>query len=52
LRSWLYAKLGRPAPGPVDYMKLMPLTYVVVLIFGGFTLLTVAADIVNPIKIF
>jgi membrane-associated protease RseP (regulator of RpoE activity) len=52
VRGWLYGKLGRPAPGPVDYMKLMPLTYVVILIFGGFTLLTVAADIVNPIKIF
>jgi hypothetical protein len=35
----------------VDYLKLMPLTYVVILIFGGFTLLTVAADIVNPITL-
>jgi membrane-associated protease RseP (regulator of RpoE activity) len=48
-RSWVYARLGRPDPGRVDYLKLMPLTYVVILIFGGFTLLTVAADIVNPI---
>jgi membrane-associated protease RseP (regulator of RpoE activity) len=52
IRSWFYAKFGRPDPGPVDYMKLMPVTYVVILIFGGFTLLTVAADIINPIKIF
>jgi membrane-associated protease RseP (regulator of RpoE activity) len=51
-RSWLYAKLKRPDPGRVDYYKLMPLTYVVILVFGGFTLLTVAADIVNPITIF
>lgn len=49
VRSWVYARLGRPDPGRVDYLKLMPLTYVVILIFGGFTLLTVAADIVNPI---
>jgi membrane-associated protease RseP (regulator of RpoE activity) len=52
VRSWLYGRLRRPDPGRVDYFKLMPLTYVVILIFGGFTLLTVAADIVNPITIF
>jgi membrane-associated protease RseP (regulator of RpoE activity) len=52
IRSWVYARLGRPDPGRVDYMKLMPVTYAVILIFGGFTLLTVAADIVNPITIF
>jgi len=51
-RSWLYAKMKRPDPGRVDYYKLMPLTYFVILVFGGFTLLTVAADIVNPITIF
>jgi membrane-associated protease RseP (regulator of RpoE activity) len=51
-RSWLYARLHRPDPGRVDYMKLMPITYVVILVFGGFTLLTVAADIVNPITLF
>jgi len=52
VRSWLYARLKRPDPGRVDYFKLMPVTYVIILIFGGFTLLTVAADIVNPITIF
>jgi membrane-associated protease RseP (regulator of RpoE activity) len=51
-RSWLYAKLGRPDPGRVDYFKLMPLTYAVILIFGAFTLLTVTADVVNPITLF
>ncbi|GAA4701995.1 Zn-dependent protease [Phytohabitans rumicis] len=50
-RSWVYARLGKPDPGRVDYFKLMPVTYVVILIFGGFTLLTVAADIVNPIQL-
>jgi len=35
----------------VDYLKLMPLTYAVVLIGGAFTLLTVTADIINPITI-
>jgi len=51
-RSWLYARLGRPDPGRVDYMRLMPVTYAVILVFGGFTLLTLAADIVNPITLF
>ena len=51
-RSWIYARLGRPDPGRVDYFKLMPLTYAIIFIFGGFTLLTVAADIVNPITLF
>jgi membrane-associated protease RseP (regulator of RpoE activity) len=52
VRSWLYARLGRADPGRVDYYKLMPVTYVVILIFGGFFLLTVAADIINPITLF
>jgi membrane-associated protease RseP (regulator of RpoE activity) len=52
LRSWIYARLGKPDPGRVDYLKLMPLTYAVILIFGGFTLLTVTADVVNPITLF
>jgi membrane-associated protease RseP (regulator of RpoE activity) len=51
-RSWVYARLGKRDPGRVDYYKLMPVTYAVILIFGAFTLLTVTADVVNPITIF
>jgi membrane-associated protease RseP (regulator of RpoE activity) len=51
-RSWFYARLGKPDPGRVDYLKLMPLTYAVIIIFGLFTVLTIAADIVNPIELF
>ena len=50
-RSWVYARRGRPDPGRVDYFKLMPLTYAVILIGGAFTLLTLTADIINPITI-
>jgi membrane-associated protease RseP (regulator of RpoE activity) len=50
-RSWVYAKLGKADPGRVDYYKLMPITYAVILVFGGLTLLTVSADIVNPITL-
>ncbi|NUS93297.1 MAG: site-2 protease family protein [Nocardia sp.] len=41
------------APGaPVDYLKLLPLTYVAVVIGGAYMLLTLAADIMNPINLF
>src|SRR5690606_16230583 len=50
-RSWVYARLGRPDPGRVDYYKLMPVTYVVIFIMAGFFLLTIAADIINPIRL-
>ncbi len=51
LRSWWAARRGRPDPGRVDYLKLMPITYAVVIVFGGLSLLTVAADIINPITL-
>jgi len=50
-RSWLAARRGLPDPGRVDYNKLLPVTYVVILLFGGLTLLTLTADIVNPITL-
>lgn len=51
VRSWIFARLGRPDPGRVDYYKLMPITYAVILIGGAFTLLTVTADVINPITL-
>jgi membrane-associated protease RseP (regulator of RpoE activity) len=42
---------GKPAGGPVDYTKLSAVTMVVVLIGGAVVLLTVTADIVNPIRL-
>jgi len=51
VRSWWAARRGRPDPGRVDYNKLMPLTYLVLLVFGGLTLLTLTADILNPIRL-
>jgi membrane-associated protease RseP (regulator of RpoE activity) len=50
-RGWLYARLGRPERGPVSYYRLMPLTYVVIAVMAGFFLLTVAADLINPIRL-
>ena len=51
LRSWWAARRGRPDPGRVDYNKLLPLTYVVVMLFVGLTVLTLTADVVNPIRL-
>jgi membrane-associated protease RseP (regulator of RpoE activity) len=48
-----FAKLfKRPDPGPVNTAKLMPLTFAVVILLGGMSLLLIYADIVKPISIF
>jgi membrane-associated protease RseP (regulator of RpoE activity) len=52
VRSWFARRRRKPEPARVDYYKLMPVTYAVIVIFGGFSLLTILADIVNPINIF
>ncbi|GAB2651682.1 site-2 protease family protein [Prescottella soli] len=52
IRNSIRRLRGLGAGGPVDYMKLMPITYVVVVIGGAYMLLTLTADIVNPIKLF
>jgi membrane-associated protease RseP (regulator of RpoE activity) len=48
-RSRLARAFGRTDPGRVDYAKLMPLTVLVIAVFGGISLLAILADIVNPI---
>jgi len=40
------------AAAPVNYLKLMPATYVVLVVVVGYMLLTVTADVVNPIRLF
>ncbi|MBF6266910.1 M50 family metallopeptidase [Nocardia farcinica] len=47
VRSWR----GLAPGGPVDYLKLLPLTYAMVAIGGAYMVLTLAADIVNPIRL-
>ncbi|WP_308818478.1 M50 family metallopeptidase [Pseudonocardia alni] len=47
------AKLfGRPDPGPVDAAKLLPVAYVFVVVFLGFSVMVAIADIVNPVRLF
>jgi membrane-associated protease RseP (regulator of RpoE activity) len=47
-----FAKLfKRRDPGPVDTAKLVPLTFAVVILLGGMSVLLIYADIVKPIPI-
>jgi membrane-associated protease RseP (regulator of RpoE activity) len=51
VRDWVRGLRGKAAGGPVDYTKLSAITMVLVFIGGAVTLLTVTADIVNPIRL-
>ncbi|GAA4662158.1 site-2 protease family protein [Amycolatopsis dongchuanensis] len=51
VRDWVRKLAGKAAGGPVDYTKLSAITMVLVFIGGAVTLLTVTADIVNPIRL-
>ncbi|GGC60786.1 site-2 protease family protein [Hoyosella rhizosphaerae] len=52
IRNRIRRLLGRPNGPPVDYTKLLPITFTVILIGGAVMLLTITADIVNPIRLF
>ena len=51
VRDVVRARLGKSPMPPVDYTRLLPLTYFVILVGGAVSLLTLAADIVNPIRL-
>jgi membrane-associated protease RseP (regulator of RpoE activity) len=52
VRNMVRSRRGLPPGGPVDYLKLMPVTYVVIFIGGAYMLLTLTADVINPIQLF
>ncbi len=52
IRNMVRAARGMVAAAPVNYLKLMPATYVVLVLVVGYMLLTVTADVVNPIRLF
>ena len=52
IRRWFAKLFKRGDPGPVDTAKLMPLTFGVVIVLGGMSLLLIYADIVKPINLF
>jgi membrane-associated protease RseP (regulator of RpoE activity) len=49
-RTWARTR-GRPVPGPADSARLMPLTYLVVGVLIVMTVILVAADIINPVRV-
>lgn len=52
IRNVIRAARGMVAAAPVNYLKLMPATYVILFVVVGYMLLTVTADVVNPIRLF
>jgi membrane-associated protease RseP (regulator of RpoE activity) len=52
IRNLIRSTRGMVAAAPVNYVKLMPATYVVLVFVVGYMLLTVTADLVNPIRLF
>ncbi|WP_431239590.1 M50 family metallopeptidase [Mycolicibacterium aichiense] len=52
IRNLLRSARGKVAAAPVNYLKLMPATYVILVVVVGYMLLTVTADLVNPIRLF
>jgi len=52
LRRSVAKLFRRRDPGPVDMAKLMPLTFAVVVVLGGMSVLLMYADIVKPVNLF
>jgi membrane-associated protease RseP (regulator of RpoE activity) len=50
-RDMIRNRMGKAKMPPVDYTKLLPVTYVFVLVLGAVSLLTITADIVNPLSL-
>jgi membrane-associated protease RseP (regulator of RpoE activity) len=52
IRNMIRSARGMVAAVPVNYLRLMPATYVILVVVVGYMLLTVTADLVNPIRLF
>lgn len=50
VRDAVRGRLGRAKMPPVDYTRLLPITYAFIVVLGAVSLLTITADIVNPIR--
>jgi membrane-associated protease RseP (regulator of RpoE activity) len=51
IKAWFAWLRGRPAPGMVDYRKLVPLSFGIFLVLVVFGTMLILADIVNPVNI-
>ena len=52
IRNMIRKARGMVAAAPVNYLRLMPATYVILVVVIGYMALTVTADVVNPIRPF
>jgi membrane-associated protease RseP (regulator of RpoE activity) len=52
IRNMIRSARGMVAAAPVNYLRLMPVTYVILVVVIGYMALTVTADVVNPIRPF
>ena len=52
IRNTIRSARGLVPAGPVNYNKLMPATYVILVVVVSYMALTVTADLVNPIRLF
>lgn len=50
LRAWLARRRGRPDPGRVNPLRVLPIAYAVVAVFVGLSLLLIYAGLFNPIQ--
>jgi membrane-associated protease RseP (regulator of RpoE activity) len=51
IRAWFARLRGRPDPGLIDMAKLLPVSFSLFMIILFFSLILVAADIVNPLNL-
>ena len=52
IRNMIRSARGLVPAGPVNYNRLMPATYVILVVVVSYMALTVTADLVNPIRLF
>lgn len=52
LRDFFRRLAGKPAIGPADYTRLMPVTMAFTAVLLTFGVIVIAADVVNPIRLF
>jgi membrane-associated protease RseP (regulator of RpoE activity) len=52
IRNMIRKARGMVAAAPVNYLRLMPATYVILVVVIGYMALTVTADFVNPLRPF
>ena len=52
IRDFFRKMRGKPAGGPADYTKLMPLTFAVAALLMTIGGLVIVADVVNPVRLF